>query len=47
PAAAPAGSDQLYRQTAERLKALQKLKEDGLITDKEYAEKRKAILAEF
>jgi hypothetical protein len=47
PAAAPANSDQLYRQTAERLKALQKLKDDGLITEKEYAEKRKAILAEF
>ncbi|MGL4576510.1 MAG: SHOCT domain-containing protein [Burkholderiaceae bacterium] len=47
PAPAPANSDQLYRQTAERLKALQKLKDDGLITEKEYAEKRKAILAEF
>jgi hypothetical protein len=46
-APAPANSDQLYRQTAERLKALQKLKDDGLITEKEYAEKRKAILAEF
>jgi pyruvate/2-oxoglutarate dehydrogenase complex dihydrolipoamide acyltransferase (E2) component len=47
PIAAPPAADQLYKQTAERLKALQKLKDDGLITEKEFADKRKAILADF
>lgn len=45
PAATPA--DQMYSRTAERLKALQRLKDDGLISEKEFQEKRKAILAEF
>jgi hypothetical protein len=47
--AAPAvpPTDQLYNRTADRLKALQRLKDDGLITEKEFQEKRKAILADF
>jgi hypothetical protein len=47
PAAATPPADALYKRTADRLKALQRLKDDGLISDKEFQEKRKAILAEF
>jgi hypothetical protein len=45
--APPVMNDALYNKTAERLKALQRLRDDGLITEKEFQEKRKAILAEF
>lgn len=37
-------SDALYRQTAERLKVLQKLREAGVITEEEYQQKRREIL---
>jgi hypothetical protein len=47
PAPAAPGNDPLYNKTADRLKALQRLRDEGLITEKEYQEKRKAILAEF
>jgi hypothetical protein len=42
--APPADSDALYRQTAERLKALKKLRDDGVITEEEYQQKRREIL---
>jgi hypothetical protein len=35
------------RSTAERLKALEQLKTDGLINDEEYSSKRKEILGEL
>ena len=51
PAAAPApaakDSDELYRSTAERLRALEKLRKDGLISEAEYQEKRKQILRDL
>jgi hypothetical protein len=51
PAAAPApaakDADALYRSTAERLRALEKLRKDGLITEAEYQEKRRQILREL
>jgi hypothetical protein len=47
PPATPSVNDPIYNKTAERLKALQRLRDDGLITEKEFQEKRKAILAEF
>lgn len=42
----PAASDgdALYRQVAERLKALQKLRDAGVITEEEYQQKRREIL---
>jgi hypothetical protein len=42
--APPATADSLYRSISERLKALQKLKDEGLVSEQEYQEKRKAIL---
>jgi hypothetical protein len=54
PTAAPAApvpaakdGDELYRSTAERLRALEKLRKDGLITEAEYQEKRRQILREL
>jgi putative oligomerization/nucleic acid binding protein len=52
PAAAPAApaakdADELYRSTAERLRALEKLHKDGLISEAEYQEKRRQILREL
>lgn len=46
PAAAPAanGSETLYRGVSDRLKALKQLRDDGLISEKEYQDKRKDIL---
>jgi hypothetical protein len=43
PAAAP-DAEALYRNTSERLKALQKLRDTGVITEQEYQEKRREIL---
>jgi hypothetical protein len=43
-AGAPADGDALYRQVAERLKALQKLRDAGAITEEEYQQKRREIL---
>jgi Short C-terminal domain len=43
-AAAPSDGDALYRQVAERLKALQKLRDAGAITEEEYQQKRREIL---
>jgi len=49
PAAAtrPTDADGLYRDVSERLKALQKLKDNGLISAQEYEEKRKQILKDL
>jgi hypothetical protein len=51
PAAAPApaakDADELYRSTGERLRALEKLRKDGLISEAEYQEKRRQILREL
>jgi len=44
PAAAAKDADELYRSTAERLRALEKLRKDGLITEAEYLDKRREIL---
>jgi hypothetical protein len=43
PATAP-DAEAMYRNTAERLKALQKLRDTGVITEQEYQEKRREIL---
>ncbi len=43
----PVGGEAYYQRFEERLKALRKLLDAGLITDKEYQEKRRAILEEF
>lgn len=40
----PTDGDALYRQTSERLKALQKLRDSGAITEEEYQQKRREIL---
>jgi hypothetical protein len=48
PAAAPArDADSLYRGAADRLRALEKLYKDGLISEAEYQEKRRQILREL
>ncbi|HEY6513945.1 MAG TPA: SHOCT domain-containing protein [Burkholderiaceae bacterium] len=51
PTAAPApvakDADELYRSTAERLRALEKLRKDGLVSEAEYQEKRQRILREL
>ena len=51
PAATPTpgakDADELYRSTAERLRALEKLRKDGLISEGEYQEKRRQILREL
>jgi hypothetical protein len=45
---APAsGTDAIYRKVADRLKALEKLRDEKLISEQEYQERRKAILAEI
>ena len=43
-AAAPVTADTLYKSVSERLKALQRLKDEGLITEQEYQDRRKVIL---
>ena len=43
-APATTDGDALYRQTSERLKALQKLRDSGAITEEEYQQKRREIL---
>lgn len=49
PSAAAAGrdADTIYRSTAERLRALEKLRADGLITEAEYQDKRRQILRDL
>jgi hypothetical protein len=49
PAAAPAVRDAetIYRNLSERLKALQKLRDAGLITPQEYEERRRQLLQEL
>jgi hypothetical protein len=47
PPAPASGSDALYRKVADRLTALQKLRDEKLISEQEYQERRKAILAEI
>lgn len=47
PAAAPQEADALFRQASERLKALQKLRDSGLITEQEFQEKRREILKQL
>jgi hypothetical protein len=42
--AAPVTADALYKSVSERLKALQRLKDEGLITEQEYQDRRKVIL---
>ncbi|HEU0199279.1 MAG TPA: SHOCT domain-containing protein [Burkholderiaceae bacterium] len=45
--AAPADSEVIYREVSERLKALQKLRDNGVITEQEYQEKRRQILKDL
>lgn len=47
PPAAARGADELYRSVAERLRALDKLRSDGLITEAEYQDKRKQLLRDL
>lgn len=47
PAAAQPEANAIYRNVSERLKALKKLRDDGLISEKEYQDKRRAILKEM
>jgi hypothetical protein len=48
PAAATAkGAEEIYRGVAERLRALDKLRGDGLISEAEYQEKRKQLLRDL
>lgn len=47
PAAPARDADTLYRSTADRLRALEKLYKDGLISEAEYQEKRRQILREL
>jgi hypothetical protein len=47
PAAAAKDADELYRSTSERLRTLEKLRKDGLISEAEYQEKRRQILREL
>jgi hypothetical protein len=47
PAAAARSADELYRSVAERLRALDKLRSDGLITEAEYQDKRKQLLRDL
>lgn len=44
PPAPPADADAIARSVGERLKALQKLRDAGLVTEQEYQEKRREIL---
>ncbi len=46
-AAAAKGAEEIYRGVAERLRALEKLRNDGLITEAEYQEKRKQLLRDL
>lgn len=43
----PADADALYRNISERLKALNRLRDSGLITPQEYEQKRRQILGEL
>jgi len=43
-AAAPVAGDSRYREIQERLRTLERLKADGLITEEEYRDRRRAIL---
>ena len=43
-AAAPVAGDGRYREIQERLRTLERLKADGLITEEEYRDRRRAIL---
>ncbi len=47
PAAGARGADEIYRGVAERLRALDKLRSDGLITEAEYQEKRRQLLRDL
>lgn len=47
PKATPAESETIARQVTERLKALDKLRDAGVITEQEYQEKRREILKSF
>lgn len=47
PPAPPRDADTLYRSTADRLRALEKLYKDGLVSEAEYQEKRRQILREL
>jgi hypothetical protein len=47
PAAPSRGAEELYRSVAERLRALDKLRGDGLITEAEYQDKRKQLLRDL
>ena len=47
PAAPARDADALYRSTADRLRALEKLYKDGLISEAEYQEKRRQILRDL
>jgi hypothetical protein len=47
PAPAAKEADELYRSAAERLRTLEKLRKDGLISEAEYQEKRRQILREL
>jgi hypothetical protein len=44
PAAAAPDAEAMYRNVSERLKALQKLRDTGVITEQEYQEKRREVL---
>jgi len=44
PQAVPPDADTLYRNVAERLRVLERLRKDGLITEQEYQDKRREIL---
>ena len=46
-AAAPQTAESLYNNLSERFKALQRLRDAGLITDAEYEAKRKSLLGEL
>jgi Short C-terminal domain len=41
------GAEEIYRGVAERLRALDKLRSDGLITEAEYQEKRRQLLRDL
>lgn len=47
PPAAARGADEIYRNVAERLRALDKLRSDGLISEAEYQDKRKQLLRDL
>lgn len=47
PPAAARSADEIYRGVAERLRALDKLRSDGLITEAEYQDKRRQLLRDL